>query len=46
MKLMTKNGAYMNVYNPAEQERAAKRGWRIVPEKKEEKPKAKKKAKK
>ncbi len=34
MKRMTKNGAFMDVYTLHEQERAAKRGWKVVPEKK------------
>ena len=32
MVLMTKNGAYMNVYNPDEAKRAKAKGWRIIKE--------------
>ena len=54
MILMTKNGAYMNCYNPNEIKRAKSKGWTEAPEitevkapvKKARKPRAKKAVKK
>ena len=37
MKLLTKNGAYMNVYTPDEEKRAKTRGWKLVKAKKAKK---------